>query len=148
MNLQMLESCCVWLWETKGHLRASFIVSVAIWEGRNERHERSLSRNRSGHFEESSSYLSLSRVVSWRALGNQKQHKQADETLRTVLGHSPQMFFSVADSLSDAALAPAAALPSVRTSEVNGKVPTITENAIMSFQQLWLRFRLDCIASC
>lgn len=35
----MLESCCVWLWETKGHLRTSFIVSVAIWEGRNEKHK-------------------------------------------------------------------------------------------------------------
>lgn len=33
------ESCCVWLWKTKGHLRTSFIVSVDIWEGRNERHE-------------------------------------------------------------------------------------------------------------
>lgn len=52
-----------------------------------------------GDFEESSSYMSLSRVFSQSGLGNPKQHKQTDETLHgtasdTVKEQHERTFFS------------------------------------------------------
>lgn len=58
--------------------------SLSIFDSEGMKGTKALSRNRSGHFEESSSYLSLSKVVSRRALRNQKQHEQADETLNSA----------------------------------------------------------------
>lgn len=56
----------------------------------------------------------------------------------------PMASFSVPVSPPDAALAPFPAVPSAEISEVNGKAPTITENTVMSFQQLTLNILFGC----
>lgn len=100
----------------------------------------------SGDFEESSLYMSLSRVFSQCGPGTPKQHKQTDETLHgtapdTVKEQLESTFFSFCSRhdlygilfslrllFSDEALAWFPAIPSVAISKVNGKTRKCANN--------------------